>query len=120
MVPAIGDRGRGQVKRSTHRANAWFDAVMPLALACGSTGVGNPGPAGTLSLAIVSDDDVEAAEAGAPLAANAITADAGAAPGETDVEAVTEPLPRGSLQRAVLVLGSVRWIPCDEAGEVIT
>jgi hypothetical protein len=30
------------------------------------------------------------------------------------------PLPRGALERAVLVIGSVRWLPCDDSEPVIT
>jgi hypothetical protein len=111
------------VKRSIHRTDGWLAALLPLAFACSSTGVGNPGPAstGTLSLAIVSDDELEDAQPLQPVALAATGADAGAAlPGSTDPQGLIEPLPRGSLQRAVLVLGSVRWIPCDAAGEVIT
>jgi hypothetical protein len=82
-----------------------------LVLACGSTGVGNPGPAetGTLSLAIVSDDD--APEPGSSVEAATDVA-GGAAP--------VVPLPRGAVERAVLVLGSVRWLPCDDSEPVIT
>jgi hypothetical protein len=66
---------------------------LPFACACGSTGVGNPyQETGSLSLAIVSDDadDDASAEATAP-----------------------EPLPRGALTRALIVFGSVSWLPCD-------
>lgn len=71
---------------------------------CSSTGVGNPAT-GTLSLAIVGDELEEEA-----------TADA-----QADAEApAVEPLPRSSLERAVLVIGSVRWLPCDEAADAIT
>jgi len=91
--------------------------LVPLALACGSTGVGNPNAPepGTLSLAIVSDDELD--EAAAP--ANAVTGDTTTALG-VDPMAPVEPLPRALLQRAVLVLGSVRWLPCDAAAEVVT
>jgi hypothetical protein len=91
---------------------------LPLALACGSTGVGNPGPAGvdtgTLSLAIVSDDDDTAPEASAATTAPVASADA------PDGSTPVEPLPRGAVERAVLVLGSVRWLPCDDSQPVIT
>jgi hypothetical protein len=67
---------------------------------CSSTGVGNP-YTGSVSLAIVSDDELEPS----------------ALPGDAGSE---EPLPRGSLERAVLVLDSMRWLPCDtsQAGVV--
>lgn len=80
---------------------------------CSSTGVGNPSvptDTGTLSLAIVGDE-LEAAEGSAEQAV--------AEPGDAG-SALPEPLPRGSLERAVLVIGSVRWTPCDEAAAVIT
>ena len=96
------------------RASLWLGPwLLPLALACGSTGVGNPGPAetGTLSLAIVSDDDDTAPEPGASGEIAADGAD-GAAP--------VIPLPHGAVERAVLVIGSVRWLPCDDSEPVIT
>jgi len=88
--------------------------LLPLALACGSTGVGNPfiPETGTLSLAIVSDDEPDDAAA----QPDSETAEAASA----DATAPVEALPRGALQRAVLVLGSVRWVPCDAAAEVVT
>jgi hypothetical protein len=74
--------------------NPGLGAVLALGLVnCSSTGVGNPG-IGSVSLAIVSDDEPEP---------SAVPGDAGS----------DEPLPRGALERAVLVLGSVRWLPCD-------
>ncbi|MEO8179880.1 MAG: hypothetical protein ABI895_13690 [Deltaproteobacteria bacterium] len=91
--------------------------LLPLVLACGSTGVGNPGTpeTGTLSLAIVSDNELdEAAAPSDPSPGDATTA-LGAEPLVT-----VEPLPRTALQQAVLVLGSLRWIPCDAAAEVVT
>jgi hypothetical protein len=90
--------------------------LLPLALACGSTGVGNPVvETGSLSLSIVSDD--EPADAAAQ--PEAVTGDASTALGADSLLPV-EPLPRAALQRAVLVLGSVRWIPCDDAAPVVT
>lgn len=72
--------------------------LIPFALACSSTGVGNPGAA-SLSLAIVSDD-AEPSTAG-------------------EAQAI-EPLPERALDAAVIVLGSLRWLPCGEAGDVPT
>src|SRR4029077_10431731 len=97
--------------RSFLRASGWLGPLLlPLALACGSTGVGNPGSpgTGTLSLAIVSDDDDSAPEPGA----SAGDLPEGAAP--------VIPLARGTLERAALVIGSVRWLPCDDSQRVIT
>lgn len=76
----------------------WFwSALTTLGLACSSTGVGNPGAA-SLSLAIVSDDSE---------------------PSET-AEPSLEPLPQSALQTAVIVLGSLRWLPCaDGSVEVL-
>jgi hypothetical protein len=89
--------------------------LLPLALGCGSTGVGNPVvETGTLSLAIVSDDDLDDA------APDGRTGEAAAELVGAPAAAPVEPLPRGALQRAVLVLGSVRWIPCDAAAQVVT
>lgn len=86
--------------------------LLTLSLACSSTGVGNPGATtGTLSLAIVGDELEDELDGAAPSEGGA--ADAGATPAEA-------PLPRGSLERAVLVIGSVRWLPCDGAAPVIT
>ena len=97
--------------RSFLRASGWLcPLLLPLSLACGSTGVGNPGApvTGTLSLAIVSDDDDTAPEP----RASATELPAGEAP--------VVPLPPGALERAVLVIGSVRWLPCDDSEPVIT
>lgn len=100
------------MNRSFPWASRWLGrCLLPLALGCGSTGVGNPGETGTLSLAIVSDDDDDALDSSA---ASAATADA------TDGTAPVVPLPRGALERAVLVFGSIRWLPCDDAEPVIT
>jgi hypothetical protein len=74
--------------------------ALPLACACSSTGVGNPATdTGSLSLAIVSDDadDDASADATAP-----------------------EPLPRAALRRALVVFGSVRWLPCDPNLDAVT
>jgi hypothetical protein len=91
--------------------------LLPLALACGSTGVGNPSipETGTLSLAIVSDDELDDA-----IAKPALSGDAAAEPIGEPESLPVEPLPRAALQRAVLVLGSVRWIPCNESAPVVT
>jgi len=103
------------VKRTLHELSLWLaPLLLPAALACSSTGVGNP-VTGTLSLAIVSDDDDSAAEP-APAVLNDAEANALAPDGSAPVV----PLPRGSLQHAVLVLGSVRWLPCDASAEVVT
>ncbi len=80
------------MKRCRSVWNPGLGAVLALLLVkCSSTGVGNP-YTGSVSLAIVSDDEPSAL------------------PGDVGSE---EPLPRGSLERAVLVLGSIRWLPCD-------
>ena len=82
------------MKRCRSVRNPGLSAVLALWLVnCSSTGVGNPG-IGSVSLAIVSDDEPEP---------SALPDDVGS----------DEPLPRGSLERAVLVLGSIRWLPCD-------
>jgi hypothetical protein len=95
------------VKR-IHATCGWLAAtLLPLAVGCGSTGVGNPGATGSLALAIVSDDDDTDAGSSLP-------------PGAGQPDEQVEPLPRGSLERAVLVLGSVRWIPCNESAPVVT
>lgn len=91
--------------------------LLPLGLGCGSTGVGNPilPETGTLSLAIVSDDELDDTAAEPSL-----TGDAAAEPVGPAEVAPVDALPRAALQRAVLVLGSVRWIPCDAAAQVVT
>jgi len=77
-------------------ASRWISSgAAALTLACNSTGVGNPPSAASVSMAIVADDESTAPPA----------ADAGA---DTS-------LPHGSLRRALLVLGSVHWLPCDDA-----
>jgi hypothetical protein len=103
-------------RAGTGLAAPLFAALLfPLALGCGSTGVGNPYQTGTLSLAIVSDDDLD--DAAPP---DALSGDVAAPAIAASIAAPVEPLPRAALQRAVLVLGSVRWIPCDGAAEVVT
>lgn len=101
------------MKRTQLRTIASLAALLlsPLLSACSSTGVGNPGATGTLSLAIVGDE----LDGDEPTGETGNGSDAGAAP----VDTVT-PLPRGSLERAMLVLGSLRWLPCDETAPVIT
>jgi len=106
-------------RAGTGLAAPFFAALLlPLALGCGSTGVGNPDvpETGTLSLAIVSDDDLD--DAAAP--PETLSGGAAAEAVGPAAAAPVEPLPRAALQRAVLVLGSVRWIPCDGAAEVVT
>ncbi len=80
-------------------------ALCPSLVGCGSTGVGNPDDAefSSVSLAIVSEED-ESVDW--PLPSSEREADAGAL--------ADEPLPRGALERAVLVLGRIEWLPCDE------
>jgi hypothetical protein len=85
--------------------------LLPLLVACSSTGVGNPGVTGTLSLAIVGDE----LDSDEPTSQTGNLSDAGASPEDT-----VAPLPRGSLERAMLVLGSLRWLPCDETAPVVT
>lgn len=96
-----------------------------------STGVGNPG---VISLSIVLDDDFDAppdgsggatSEAGsggreAPGAAlatagadSSVAGEGGARTGVSQPE--DDPLPRASVRHALIVLGSVRWLPCDTA-----
>lgn len=72
-------------------------ALVSAALAgCGSTGVGNPyGENGQLELSLLAADEVDA--------------------GAGDAEA----LPRSALERAVLVLARIEWLPCDDAGEPV-
>jgi hypothetical protein len=100
-----------------------------------STGVGNPG---VISLSIVLDDEFDAppsgiggatgdggasgvdAQGGAVATAGAdsgVAADAGGATGASEPE--DDPLPRMSVQHALLVLGSVRWLPCDTTLEPV-
>jgi hypothetical protein len=70
-------------------------------LGCNSTGVGNPPVVDdTVSMAIVADDESE----GVPSAAD------GGITGES--------LSRGTLNHAVLVLGSIRWLACSDPGVV--
>jgi hypothetical protein len=97
-----------------------------VALGCGSTGVGNP-ETEPISLALVSDDDVEptgevdaaaAMDAGGDID-GAIDAGADAEPAMDagpDAELVLDAgadLPRDSVVHAVVVLGELRWLPCD-------
>ncbi len=110
---------------------------------CNSTGVGNPAPALSLSLAIVNDEspvlDLGAAGmAGAPdvVEASAGASDLAGAAGEPSaVGAAGEPsvpgsgpnadatqiLPLRAVKDAVVVFGELRFLPCDVArGEVFT
>jgi hypothetical protein len=76
--------------QSPARLGLLVACTLAISSGCSSTGVGNPGPIASLSLAIVADDDE-------------------GSPGEQ-----TEPaLARGSLSQAVLVIGSVSTVPCD-------
>jgi hypothetical protein len=104
--------------RASSGLGAPFCAALLLGLACGSTGVGNPylPETGTLSLAIVSDDDLD--DSSAP--PDERSSDAAAEPTGPAAPAPVEPLPRAALQQAVLVIGSLRWIPCAAAAEVVT
>ncbi len=86
--------------------------------ACGSTGVGNPVEDQTLALGITVDDEHATPAPDAALAADAAAAaeddggseatDAGSGAPATDAA-----LPRGAVLDAVLVLGELRWLPCD-------
>jgi hypothetical protein len=108
---------------------------------CESTGVGNPAPALSLSLAIVNDDAADAAgDAGANAGvgsagdassardANAagaagVTGDVSAAAGDAgDAGAATatavdvgHSLPQHAIRDAIVVLGELRFLPCDPA-----
>jgi hypothetical protein len=83
--------------------------VLLLLCACNSTGVGNPpAPAASVKLSVVRDDELEPgldAEGGAG---------SGGAPG-SEPEAS---LPRASIQKAIVVLGALRFLPCDPADGV--
>jgi hypothetical protein len=84
------------MKRPPFTKLGWWQAPLSaLAFACSSTGVGNPGAA-SLSLAIVSDDSE---------------------PSVTGEPAALEPLPERALETAFIVLGSLRWLPCADAGD---
>jgi hypothetical protein len=116
--------------------NACLRAAAALLLlgGCNSTGVGNPAPALSLSLAIVNDtegdypDSVAGAvdaEGGAPGAGGAGATESGAGGADTagaaGAPSTPEPLslPLHSIQEAILVLGKLRFMPCDNAqGEV--
>lgn len=74
-------------------------ACLAALLGCNSTGVGNPNR--PVSMAIVSDDQAE----GVPSAA-----DGGGVAGED--------LAQGSLNHAVLVLGSIRWRACSNSNQM--
>jgi hypothetical protein len=116
MVSAVDERGTGaKVKRD----KGWWHAGWLRALAgslalgavgCSSTGVGNPGVpvAGTLSLAIVADDDGDSERL-----ANAGDAGASADAGAGAAIASSDALPGSAITRATLVIGSLRWLPCD-------
>jgi hypothetical protein len=71
-----------------------FLAGFALLPACNSTGVGNP--AATMSLAIVADDEPELSADGGEL----------------------ERLPSAGLTHAIVVLGELRFIPCDASKPV--
>ena len=84
------------MKRPAFTKARWWQAPFcTLAFACSSTGVGSPGAA-SLSLAIVSDDSE---------------------PSVTGEPAALEPLPERALETALIVLGSLRWLPCADAGD---
>jgi hypothetical protein len=102
---------------------------------CNSTGVGNPAPALSLSLAIVNDespiDDPSEAGMGGALdestaASGGTFGEAGAAgapsstaqPSSTSSDAI---LPLRAVKDAVVVFGELRFLPCDPAsGEVFS
>jgi hypothetical protein len=87
--------------------------ILPFGFACGSTGVGNPATeTGSLSLAIVSDDENSSAEPMAPIGPE-LTTDAAGDTTDRAAGDTAEPLPRGSLTRALIVFGSLRWLPCE-------
>lgn len=94
-----------------------------VAAACGgsgtsSTGVGNPG---VIALAIVTDDEIDpdtggSAEGGSAGRAGENEARAGEGGlGGTTEAAAEEPLQRGAVYHAILVLAGLRWLPCDAA-----
>ncbi|HVZ36932.1 MAG TPA: hypothetical protein VG963_31115 [Polyangiaceae bacterium] len=88
---------------------AWAGSLVLGVAGCSSTGVGNPGvPAAALSLAIVADQDDDSAKlANAGDAGPSAEADAGAPLASSDA------LPGSAITRAALVIGSLRWLPCD-------
>ena len=100
-----------------------------------STGVGNPG---VISLSIVLDDEFDAQpegfggatgeggsgasepQGGAVATAGADSTGAGGAGGGTGVSGPEgDPLPRASVRHALIVLGSLRWLPCDTTLEPV-
>src|SRR5262245_46927412 len=101
MVSAVGNRGRGQVKSVWVRAGLGLAPLfLALPLGCSSTGVGNPvTETGTLSLAIVSDDDLDDAATTPTTLGTADTT-----PDSPQPSDVVEPLPHGALERAVIVI----------------
>jgi len=97
------------------------------AAGCASTGVGNPGVS-SLQLSIVNDtaddpDDAGASDAGTS-DADAMTSngDAGDADaGDAGASTAEQSLPQGAIADAIIVLGELRFQPCDPAaGTVFT
>ncbi len=111
---------------------------------CNSTGVGNPAPALSLSLAIVNDESpaLDLSEAGMGGAADtAVEGAAGAtdtagaadepstdgaagepsAPSNDPSSSASQILPLRAVKDAIVVLGELRFLPCDVTqGEVLT
>jgi len=103
---------------------------------CNSTGVGNPAPV-KLQLSITRDDDggaqagnadaaggapADPGAAGAPanggaLGGEASAASAGESAGGAGALDYGEPLPRTAVHDAILVLGELRFLPCDPSEE---
>src|SRR5450432_2161855 len=90
---------------------------------CNSTGVGNPAPALSLSLAIVNDESPveELSEAGMGGAVDtAVEAGAGATdmagaagePSAVGAPSTSEILPLRAVKDAIIVFGELRFLPC--------
>jgi hypothetical protein len=79
---------------NVRRFTALFASLV--ALACNSTGVGNPAPVETLSLGLVSDSEPE--------------------PDATDPD---DQIAAKALQHAVLVFGELCWLPCSSEEDAV-
>jgi hypothetical protein len=79
-----------------------LSALAWLLCACNSTGVGNPPAPAAMTLALVRDDELEP---------NPMTS-AGAG-GEGGAAQPDPSLPQASIRNAIVVLGALRFLPCD-------
>ena len=87
---------------------SWLGCLLLLG-GCSSTGVGNPGIVSTsLELSIVNDTRDEAAGAAGSSGEAGAAGEAGASGAGSDQE-----LPQAAIQDAVIVLGELRFEPCD-------